>query len=1335
MGLSARWEVVFAGEQGTHMSASRHVSMGSVSEAASLPGSVTASLSELQLLSNGRYHVMVTNTGGGYSRWKTLALTRWREDATCDNWGLFCYIRDPSSGHYWSTTYQPTLRPPDGYTVIVEAGRVSFQRRDHDIQVDTDIAVSPDDDVELRRVSITNLSAAPRILDVTSYTEIVLGDAAADIAHPAFEKFFVETEILRDEQAILCKRRARTPQEVTPWMFHRLISYGTPQGHISYETDRLRFIGRGRCIADPRALDEQGALSDSEGAVLDPVAAMRCDVALAPGETHIVDLITGVGDSRDACIAQLRRYRDRQLVDRVLPAASARAKALLTTLQSTEADARLYAELARSVIYANPALRADERILAQNAQGQSGLWSYGISGDLPIVLLQTSDAAKVSMAGQLAKAHAYWRLQGVAADLVILCDEDNARGPSLIDDITTLVKASAVSGQYLDKSGGIFIRTVAQVREADRVLLQAVARVVLGDGSLAPQLNRPCGLSTSMPLLRASPDDTCGRAPTELLKHPPERDLVFRNGLGGFTPDGREYVIRLTRERTTPSPWVNVLANPSFGTLISESGSANTWSENAQQFRLTPWSNDPVGDANTEAFYLRDEATGRFWSPTLLPSAGAAPYETRHGFGYSAFEHIEGGIRSHLTVYVAMDAPIKFAVLKVVNESGRARRLSVTGYLEWVLGDDRTKTAMHVVSEIDPSSGALFARNSYNTEFAERCAFFDSDEMAGASWCADRREFLGACGTLQNPAAMAQKQLSGAIGAGLDPCAAIRIPFELAENQSRQITFRLGAAMSAEEASRLARQWRGPVAAETALAAVKAYWTRTLGAVQIETPDRSLDIVTNGWLIYQVLGCRLWARNAFYQSSGAFGFRDQLQDVMALVHATPGRVREHLLRSASRQFPEGDVQHWWHPPSGRGVRTRCSDDFLWLPLATCRYVAVTGDTGVLDEPVHFLDGPLLKDGETTYYALPKQGQQTASLYEHCQRAVNHGLRFGTHGVPLMGAGDWDDGMNLVGEGGKGESVWLGFFLYLVLGQFGDLAKRRGDSLFASQCATEAARLQSAIERSSWDGDWYRRGWFDDGSPLGTAGNVECRITSLPQSWSVLSGAGDSDRSRRAMHAVDAHLVDRDAALIQLLDPPFDHSNPSPGYIQGYVRGVRENGGQYTHAAVWATMAFAALGDWERAWELVGMINPINHGESADGIAVYKSEPYVIASDVYSRRPHAGRGGWTWYTGSAGWMYRLILESLLGLNVDSNLLRIVPCIPREWESFKIHYRYHDTAYYITVLQTLAGEGSGLTLDGVAASGPTITMVNDHRVHSVEVRTPPGAPASVAAEPSS
>jgi cellobiose phosphorylase len=886
--------------------------------------------------------------------------------------------------------------------------------------------------------------------------------------------------------------------------------------------------------------------------------------------------------------------------------------------------------------------------------------------------------------------------------------------------------ASGIEASVIDRPGGIFVRPAEQISSEDRILLQSVARAVITDsrGTLAEQLDQH---GIAEPRVAKLVPRRSHRAETPSVTGPLRSDLILFNGLGGFTPDGKEYVIALAHGRVTPAPWANVLANPSFGTLISESGAAYTWSENAHEFRLTPWHNDPVSDSSGEALYLRDEETGYVWSPTPLPVRGPMHYVIRHGFGYSVFETRVDGICSELWVYVAIDAPVKFSVLKLRNESGRPRKLSATGYVEWVLGDLRAKSAMHVSTEVDPQSGALFARNPYNTEFAGRVAFFDVDEQKrGVS--GDRTEFLGRNGAAGDPAALRRVRLSGKVGAGLDPCAAIQVNLDLAADQEREIVFRLGVGRNASEAGGLVQRFRGGFAARGALEAVWQHWNHALGAVQVETPDPSVNVLANGWLLYQTLACRIWARTGYYQSGGAFGFRDQLQDVMALNHAAPGLVRQHLLLCASRQFREGDVQHWWHPPSGRGVRTRCSDDYLWLPLAVARYVTGTGDTGVLDEQVHFVEGRPVNPEDDSYYDLPARSAEVASLYEHCVRAIRHGLQFGAHGLPLMGSGDWNDGMNLVGIGGKGESVWLGFFLCEVLVRFGELARLRDDAELAGLCERTATGLRETIEQHGWDGAWYRRAYFDNGTPLGSAGNAECSIDSISQSWSVLSAlgaagtgaAGNPERSRLAMRAVDDRLVRRDAALMQLLDPPFDTSNLDPGYIRGYVPGVRENGGQYTHAAIWASMAFAALGETERAWELLAMINPVNHGLTPEGIATYKVEPYVVAADVYALAPHVGRGGWSWYTGSSGWMYRLLVESLLGLRLAGETLHFAPHLPVAWEGCRINYRFRETTYRIEVAPADAGDAVTVSLDGVGQAGDAIRLVDDRQEHRVDVR---------------
>ncbi len=1275
---------------------------------------------ETQLLSNGRYHVMVTNAGGSYSRWKDLAVTRWAEDSTRDNWGNFCYVRDVDDATFWSTTYQPTLVEPKKYEVIFSEGRAEFRRSDQGIDLYTEIVVSPEDDIEMRRTRITNNSERARVIEITSFAEVVMAPAAADAAHPAFSKLFVQTEIVRQKNAILCNRRPRSQGEQMPWLLHVMMVHDALIGAVSFETDRSRFIGRGNTVQAPQALQDGAPLAGGEGSVLDPIVAIRYQITLEPNQVAIFDIATGMADTREGALHLVDKYQDRHLADRVFELAWTHSQIVLRQLNASETDAQLYGRLANSIIYPNPALRADASILIKNQRGQSGLWAYAISGDLPIVLLQMKDPANIELARQLVQAHAYWRLKGLVVDLVIWYEDLSGYRQQLHEQIMGLI-ASGTDAQTIDRPGGIFVRLAEQIANEDRILLQSVARAILSDsrGTLAEQIKRPGAPPLRMPALMP---DTRIEFPMRGPRARQARPLILENGVGGFRPDGREYIITTSESQRTPAPWSNVLANPQFGSVVSESGQAYSWNENAHEFRLTPWHNDPVSDSSGEAFYLRDEQNGRFWSPSALPARGQGDYVTRHGFGYSVFEHTEIGISSELWMYVALDAAIKYSVLKVRNESDVTRRLSATGYVEWVLGDMRSKSGMHIQTEIDPISGALFAKNAYNSEFPGRVAFFNADATP-RSVSADRNEFIGRNGTLAMPAAMRRVRLSGRVGTGLDACAAIQVPFELLPGEEREIVFMLGVGGRRNaDASSLVQRYHGAVAAQGALDLVHAHWAKTLGAVQIESPDPALDVIANGWLMYQTIACRLWARSGYYQSGGAFGFRDQLQDVMAMIHTEPKLLRGHLLLCAAHQFIEGDVQHWWHPPSERGVRTHCSDDYLWLPLATCRYVNGTGDTSVLSELAPFLEGRAVKPDEDSYYDLPSRSSQSADLYEHCVRAIRHGLRFGEHGLPLIGTCDWNDGMDKVGAEGKGESVWLAFFLYDVLQNFAQVAEMHNDAPFAAQCRAEAEKLAANIEKNAWDGQWYRRAYFDDGTPLGSHLNAECQIDSISQSWGVLSGAADPERAKSAMQQVDARLVRRKFGLIQLLDPPFDKANLNPGYIRGYVPGVRENGGQYTHAAIWTAMAFAKMGDSARAWELLRMINPVEHGNTAHGSAIYKVEPYVVTADVYALAPHIGRGGWSWYTGSSGWLYRLILESLLGVALAPGKLTLTPQLPAEWTSFKLHYRCGASLYSIRVARA-GPDAAGLTVDGRVQGGNVLTLTDDGCDHAVQLLLAP------------
>jgi cyclic beta-1,2-glucan synthetase len=1269
------------------------------------------------LLANGDYSVMVSAAGSGYSRWRDIAVTRWREDPTCDPWGFFVFIRDVGNGHVWSAGYQPVGREPDRYDVSFLEDRAEIVRKDGPILTATEILVSPEDAAEVRRVSITNTGRGTREIELTTYAEVVLAPPAADSAHPAFSKMFVQTEFVAGTGTLLATRRRREPSEPTLWMFHSSVVEGEAVGALQFETDRARFLGRGRDLRNAHSIVDARPLSDTTGTVLDPVVALRRRVKIAPGATARVAFWCGVADSRSGALALADKHRDAAAFDRTKESAAAHAQVRLRDLGIDADEAWQFQRIANRALYFDSSLRASRAALTKNQSGPSVLWAFGISGDLPIVLLEIDAEGDLDIVKQLLRAREYWRLKRLAVDLVIL--DAASRSEKAQQALDAAITAAQAHGPEIGTAGSVFSLRADAMPPSSRELLETAARAILfaRSGRLSDQLARAF---EAAPVARRHLDNAAAAGIGAPRAAPA---LEFFNGFGGFSSAGREYVTVLAQGEWTPAPWINVIANPQFGFLISADGTGSTWSLNAQQNQLTPWCNDPVSNLPAEVVYVRDEDTGDLWSATPLPiREPVSSYIVHHGFGFSRVEHSSHGISLDLLQFVPLADPLKIARLKITNRSENTRRLSITHYVEWVLGNQRPRSAPFIITEIDSETSALLARNPWSVDFPSRVAFMDMGGRQQTS-TGDRSEFLGRHGTLAEPSALlGRTPLSNRVGGGFDPCGAMQTRFSLLPGEETELVLFLGQETSRRDAVSLLGRYRD-LDLDAALKTVTDFWDRTLGTVQVKTPDRSMDVLLNGWLLYQTLACRLWARTAFYQSSGAWGYRDQLQDVMALCVADPSVAREHILRAASRQFTAGDVQHWWLPVTDQGIKTRVSDDRVWLPFVVAHYLEVTEDFALLEEPVSFLEGGPLDAGQQELFAAPKPTASSEPLYAHCSLALDSSLAIGSHGLPLFGTGDWNDGMNRVGVQGQGESVWLGWFLHAALMKFAPLADKRGDSDKAALWRKHAFALAQAIEREAWDGDWYRRGYFDDGTALGSVSSEECRIDSVAQSWAVISGGAEHARASRAMSAVNAQLVSRSEGLVQLFTPPFDHTVHDPGYIKGYPPGLRENGGQYTHAAMWCTLAFAMLGDGDRAGELFSLINPVNHASTRAAIHRYKVEPYVVCADVYSAPAHIGRGGWTWYTGSAGWMYRTALEGLLGFNLRGALLRISPCVPRAWPGFEITYKHGSSRYQIAV-ENPHGVCRGIvraSLDGreISPSPCDISLVDDGAYHYARI----------------
>ncbi len=1282
----------------------------------------------VHLHANGRYALMITNSGGGYSRWNDFDVTRWRADTTLDPWGSFFYIRDLKSDEVWATTHKPFPARQGEITVRFASDRAEIHRRVAGIETILDITVASEDDVELRRLRITNRSLRTRQLELTSYVELAMMPHAADKAHPAFAKMFVETEC-PEPGVLIAHRRPRSPDEPAIWTAHILVTSvaldksGKPgnTGAVQFETDRAKFLGRGNSPENPAAL--RARLSGSAGTVIDPIFSLRCRVALDPRERKEITWLTMAAATRETLMKLVAKYTAAAAVSRAFEMAWTRAQLEFRFLRIGPGAAHRFQELASQLIYPNARLRPDR--LSRNRLGQESLWAYGISGDLPMLVVTVSDGRNLPLVREVLLAHAYWRLRGFRADLIVLNQEGPSYDAPLKAQILRQIQAHA-SDAGMDRPGGVFLRDWHTIPEEHRTLILASARIVLSGnrGSLQQQL--AAGVE-GLPLPRFVPG---GGGPEEPSRPLPFLELPYFNGLGGFTPDGREYAIYLKPGETTPAPWVNVLANADFGSIVGESGLGDTWSANSQSNRLTPWHNDPVSDPQSEIVYLRDDESGAVWTPTALPRREKDAYRARHGQGYTVFEHNSHAIGQELTVFVPVGEngsgdPVKVCRLRLRNDSSRRRRITVTWFVEWTLGSSREDQQIHIQTSRDEESGALLARQYWTGASRGEWAFAASSPKA-SSWSCDRGQFLGRDGSRSNPAALDRVRLDNRVATGADPCAAQQIAVTLERGQQTEVILLLGQAKSIEVIRAMVDRLQSPESVETALNTTRAWWDSTLGSLQVKTPVLSVDFLLNRWLLYQALSCRFWGRSALYQSSGAFGFRDQLQDSLGFVYAAPQLTRQHILTAAARQFQEGDVQHWWHPGTGNGVRTLCSDDLLWLPFAVAHYVKVTNDTGILDEQVPFIEGPVLASGERERMFTPTASSTTAPLWEHCKRAIDHAGKLGLHQLPLIGTCDWNDGMNLVGAEGRGESVWLGWFLITVLECFAQLMDDRGSDFSTSGWRRQANALKAALEQSGWDGDWYLRAYFDNGSPLGSHLNEEARIDSMPQSWAVISGAADPARARRAMESAEANLVRERDKMVLLFAPPFDHSEPNPGYIMGYPPGLRENGGQYTHGSLWMAMAWARLGEGQKAVRLLRMMNPVELNRSPADVARYRGEPYVAAADVLNAPGHIGQSGWTWYTGSAAWMYRIWIEEVLGFRLRGDRFTVEPSLPADWPGFELTYRHGSTVYEISVGRRAGLTTAALELDGKAVAYiPLEEGVPTHRVTVLLPQNAPGA----------
>ena len=1307
---------------------------------------------EVLLLSNGSYSTMITRSGSGYSKKDDMTVYRWKGDAIDDSKGMFFYIKDKENKKYWSATYEP-CRVEGNYKVEFTLDKAKFQRVDEKIETNCEVVLSTEDDVEIRKIKIRNSGEYEKNIEITSYLEVTLASFEADVVHPSFSNLFITTEFHEETQSLIGSRRARSKSGKTHYIINTIVGDDFESNKLTYETSRINFIGRNRDLKSPQVMETDSILSNTTGIVLDPIMSLRTNIRVKAGEEKEIYYITAVGESRNEVLKLANKYKNKNIMEKVSEVYSYSTQLELKYIGIKSAQANLYQSFASYILFLHREREDREEFIKNIKLNQEHLWAYGISGDLPIIMLLVNNEEDIDLVRQVINMHYYFRTKGLKVDLVIYNEEESSYEQPLQRVVHETIRSSnsrdsinkpagifmhniatmgveikelliGIAALYIDSNKGALVKQIREVKDYDQkdylrhkeLYNVKRARRQISDNDIESEniekfnkvkqeniLKKENLIEGEDKLKEIGNEPKLNEEKTIIQKYTiDEKNLDFFNGYGGFNKENNSYIIKLKDYKNTPAPWINVISNEDFGFHISESGSSYTWCGNSRENKITPWSNDWVTDPLGEALYIRDDKTGDTFSITPKPIRDGGEYVIEHGFGYSTFRHTAYNISGVMTAFSPKGEKVKLYKVTLENLSSVDKELSLFYYAKLVLGVHSYGSSKYISTYI--KENYIGGQNPYSKYFGKLKAYLSIQGGENQSFTGDRREFIGVGYDLSNPKALKYKVLSNNSGGTLDPCLAATSKIKLKAGEKRDLVIMLGQEEIEGLIEEKIEKYKNISEVNKSLEDVKQYWSNFLGNIQVKTPDKSMDYMLNGWLMYQTVACRYLARTAFYQSGGAYGFRDQLQDSISIGILDSKVTRDQILRSASRQYLEGDVQHWWHPVVNSGIRTRFSDDLLWLPYVVIRYIETTGDYDILKEKVPYLEDEPLREGEDERYTIVNKSNEEGTIYEHCLKAIDRALKFGEHNIPLMGSGDWNDGMSTVGNEGKGESVWLGWFLYKILDGFTDICENQNDINKKEEYLKFQEFIKENQEKNAWDGQWYRRAYFDNGTPLGSKENDECKIDSLAQSWAVISGAGDKERNIKAMNSVDEYLVNKDKGMIMLLAPPFNNSNLEPGYIKGYVPGVRENGGQYTHAAVWVILALTKLSMGDKAWKYYNMINPINHSNTEREARNYMVEPYVMSADVYIKEPHGGRGGWSWYTGTSGWMYKVGIEDILGLRkVKDKGYEIKPCVPSEWNEYEINIKDEDGEYHIKVIRS---KEKGISINGNKIRGSLI-----------------------------